>query len=82
MGSDDILKTKGFENWYIGYEKALEYGSGKYPVAFRRASWSPGTVVRIDDGQMWMYAPGSCNKYEPSEDDKAATDWNIAYGYK
>ena len=81
MRSDNVVRKGGLVYAKFGYQKALEYGSGKYPVAFRRSSWNPGTIVRIDEGQMWMHAPGSCEKYEPSEGDKAATDWTIAYGY-
>ena len=81
MRSDNVARKDSPECTTFGYQTALEYGSGKYPVALRRASWNPGTIVRIDEGQMWMHAPGSCEKYEPSEGDKAATDWTIAYGY-
>ena len=38
MRSDNIVRKEGLVYAKFGYEKALEHGSGKYPVAFRRES--------------------------------------------
>ncbi len=48
------------------------------PVIARRPSWHPGSMVAWIGDSFWRADEHSDEEFELTEEDKAATDWEVA----